>query len=58
MIFLCILCTPQNLPAPTPMGVTEATNQLRDVLLSRTNKAAENTNAVRINLNKLTDTNS
>jgi len=58
MIFLCILRTNKNLPAATPMGVTDVTNQLRDVRRSHTIKAAENTNAVRRNLNKLTATNS
>jgi len=36
----------------------EVTNQLRKVLRSRIHKAAEDTTAVRINSNKLTETDS
>ena len=38
--------------------ITEVTNQLRKILRSRTHKAAEHTTAVRINSDKLSDTNS
>jgi len=38
--------------------ITKVTNQLRKVLRSCTHKATEHTTAVRIDSNKLTDTNS